>query len=82
MNEFVKRHTLLWLIPAFLLCFLVVGLPYWQTPYSKVSLPSTLLGMGPLAIVVVAAAVRALGKTGSVLKVLQKEAGHGSPWGV
>ena len=62
MNEFIKRNALLWLIPAFIISFLAVGLPYWQIPYAKVSLPNTLFGPGLLLIGIVAAAVRAFGK--------------------
>jgi hypothetical protein len=51
-----------WLIAAFVVSFFAVGLPYWQIPYAKVSLPSTLYGTGLLVVGVLAAAARAFGK--------------------
>lgn len=51
-----------WLIAAFVTSFFVVGYPYWQIPYAKVSLPSTLYGIGLLVVGVLAAAARAIGK--------------------
>jgi hypothetical protein len=51
-----------WLIAAFVVSFLAVGFPYWQIPYAKVSLPSTLYGPGLLVVGALAAAARAFGK--------------------
>jgi hypothetical protein len=51
-----------WLVAAFAIGFLAVGLPYWQIPYAKVSLPSTLYGPGLLVVAAGAAAARAFGK--------------------
>jgi hypothetical protein len=51
-----------WLGAAFVISFFAVGFPYWQIPYAKVSLPSTLYGAGLLVVGVLAAAVRAVGK--------------------
>jgi hypothetical protein len=51
-----------WLVAAFVISFFAVGLPYWQIPYAKVSLPSTLYGMGLVVVGVLAAAARAIGK--------------------
>jgi hypothetical protein len=42
--------------------FFVIGLPYWQIPYAKVSLPSSLYGPGLLVVGVLAAAARIFGK--------------------
>lgn len=53
----------LWLTVAFLVAFLVVGLPYWRIPYAKVSLPDTLYGLGPLVVGAAALVCRALGRT-------------------
>jgi hypothetical protein len=39
---------------AFVLCFLVTGIPYWSIPYNKVNLPSAVLE--PWLVVVPAAA--------------------------
>ncbi|MGH7870970.1 MAG: hypothetical protein ACREQO_01990 [Candidatus Binatia bacterium] len=47
---------------AFVITFFAVGLPYWQIPYSKVSLPDTLYGPGLLVVGMLAFAARAFGK--------------------
>jgi len=51
-----------WLVVAFVISFFAVGFPYWQIPYAKVSLPSTLYGTGLVVVGVLAAAARAIGK--------------------
>lgn len=48
---------------AFAVSFFVVGLPYWQTPYNKVNLPSTLLDYGLIVVVLAALLVRWLGNS-------------------
>ena len=45
-----------------MISFFTVGVPYWQIPYAKVSLPTTLYGMGLVVVGVLAAAARAVGK--------------------
>jgi hypothetical protein len=62
----------IWLAAAFVIGFFAVGLPYWQVPYSKVSLPSTLYGLGLLAVGILAAAVRLLSdaRLGTVILVI------------
>jgi hypothetical protein len=50
-----------WLAGAFAVSFLAVGIPYWQVPYAKVSLPSTLYGPGLIVVGVLAAATCAIG---------------------
>ena len=55
-------RAVVWLVAAFAISFFAVGLPYWQVPYSKVSLPSTLYGTGLIVVGVLAAAARAGGK--------------------
>lgn len=42
-----------WLTGAFLVSLLTVGLPYWSTPYYRLSLPDTLLEFAvvPLAVI-------------------------------
>ena len=57
-----KQGAKYWLAAAFAIGFLAVGLPYWQIPYAKVSLPSTLYAPGLLIVGVGAAAARAFGK--------------------
>ena len=57
-----KKAAKYWLAAAFAIGFLAVGLPYWQIPYAKVSLPNTLYGSGLLVVGIGAAAARAFGK--------------------
>lgn len=33
-------------IGAFLLCFFIVGVPFWNIPYANVSLPNSFFGIG------------------------------------
>lgn len=70
MDDFVKRNALLWLVLAFFVSFVVVGLPYWQIPYAKVSLPDALFGPGLLLVAIIAAGVRAFGKAHFLLASL------------
>jgi len=58
----MQLKTVYWLVAAFVVSFFAVGFPYWQIPYAKVSLPSTLYGTGLLVVGVLAAAARAFGK--------------------
>ena len=51
-----------WLVAAFVISFFAVGVPYWQIPYARVSLPTTLYDTGLVVVGVLAAAARALGK--------------------
>jgi hypothetical protein len=39
-----------WLLTAFVTCFLAVGIPYWLIPYRLVSLPDSLTGPGLFAV--------------------------------
>lgn len=39
-----------WLVAAFLVGFFAVGLGYWPIPYSKVSLPNSLYGIGLIVV--------------------------------
>src|SRR6266478_6596741 len=52
-----KKAAKYWLAAAFAIGFLAVGLPYWQIPYAKVSLPNTLYGSGFLVFCIVGATV-------------------------
>lgn len=70
MGEVIKRNTALWLVPAFIVSFVAIGVPYWQIPYAKVSLPNTLFGPGLLLVVILAAGVRAFGKAHFLLSLL------------
>jgi hypothetical protein len=58
----MQLKTAYWLVAAFVSSFFAVGFPYWQIPYAKASLPSTLYGTGLLVVGVLAAAARAFGK--------------------
>ncbi len=58
----MQLKTAYWLVAAFVNSFFAVGFPYWQIPYAKVSLPSTLYGMGLLVVGILAAAAHAFGK--------------------
>ncbi len=57
----MTRSSPLWLLIAFGLALLGVGFPYWQVPYSQVSLPNTLYGPGLVAVAVIALMVRSFG---------------------
>ncbi len=50
----------LWLILsiAFLTTFLVVGIPYWQIPYSQLALPTSIYGFGLWLIFIFAVILR------------------------
>lgn len=61
-TEASQLNALYWLTAAFVVGFFVIGLPYWQVPYSKVSLPSTLYGPGLFVVGVLAAVARTFGK--------------------
>jgi hypothetical protein len=58
----MQPNAVYWLAAAFVVSFFAVGFPYWQIPYAKISLPSTLYGMGLLVVGILAAAARAFGK--------------------
>ena len=70
MRHNMQPHAVYWLVAAFVISFFAVGLPYWQIPYAKVSLPNTLYGMGLLVVGVLAAAARAFGKARLLAVVL------------
>lgn len=54
----MKANLRVALVLAFLAVFFVVGLPYWQIPYSKASLPNSLYGWGLVVVLVLAAVLR------------------------
>jgi hypothetical protein len=66
----MKRFLSPWLIAAFLVSVLAVGIPYWKIPYSKVSLPNTLMTGALLVVVLAAALARFVGRNGFVATLL------------
>lgn len=50
-----------WLAGAACACYLMVGVPYWSVPYSRLSLPSAVLGPGLLAVGLASAVLLGLG---------------------
>jgi hypothetical protein len=66
----MNKSTRYWLAGAFLVGFLVIGVPYWPIPYNKVSLPDTLYGAGLFVVALAAAGARALGKAHFLLATL------------
>lgn len=40
---------------AFVICFLVVGIPFWNIPYARVNLPNAFFGLGVIAVFVTGA---------------------------
>jgi len=45
------------MIGAFMLCFFIAGIPFWNTSYSNLSLPNSFFGLGVIAVFSVAAAL-------------------------
>ena len=41
MRNNMQPNAVYWLAAAFGVSFFAVGFPYWQIPYAKISLPST-----------------------------------------
>jgi len=56
----VKRPAL-WLSGAFIAGLFAVGIPYWQVPYAKLSLPDSILGPALLVPFVAASLCRGSG---------------------
>ena len=52
-----------WLAAGFLIGFFAVGLEYWPIPYSKLSVPDSLYGLGVIVVGGAAALIRALSDT-------------------
>ncbi|MGH8109345.1 MAG: hypothetical protein ACREO1_11620 [Arenimonas sp.] len=59
----MTRKALPILSAAFLLCFLAIGIPYWQTPYASMSLPNSLFSFGLLLTSIVAMVLCARGSS-------------------
>lgn len=70
MRNKMQSKAVYWLVAAFVISFFLMGVPYWQIPYAKVSLPNSLFGMGLLVVGVLAAAARAFGKARHLAVVL------------
>lgn len=43
------------MIGAFILCFIIAGIPFWQTPYAQLAVPNAFFGIGAIAVFSVAA---------------------------
>lgn len=54
----MNQNTSTWLLIGFIVSFLVVGFPYWLTPYNQISLPNTLITPGLLIVIFTAIALR------------------------
>ena len=59
----MPHNAVFWLVAAFVIRFFFVGVPYWQIPYAKVSLPSTWFDTGLLVVGILTAAARAFVKS-------------------
>lgn len=42
---------------AFIVCFFIAGIPFWQIPYSNVTVPNAFFGFGTLVVFSMAAAL-------------------------
>lgn len=56
----MKSRPVFLLTAAFVLVFFAMGIPYWQIPYAKASLPDSLYGPLMATVVVAALVVRLL----------------------
>lgn len=65
----MNASTLVAIVCAFVVTFLAVGIPYWQIPYSKASLPSSLYDFG-MAVVFLAAAILRMGSKATFMQIL------------
>lgn len=59
----MSKNSPIVLAAAFVCAFFVIGLPYWQIPYSQASLPNDIWGLGLLAVVALAAIPRVVSAT-------------------
>lgn len=50
-----KDHV--WIVSGFLICFFVVGIPYWQIPYDEINLPGAILNSRLWVVVILSAVV-------------------------
>lgn len=60
----MKSHNWIWLVGALVAGFLAIGIPFWQVPYAKVSIPTTLMAPGLVAVALGAAVARFIGRSG------------------
>jgi hypothetical protein len=54
----MKPKKLFLFLSALVICYLAMGVPYWQKPYSNVSLPDSLYELGLWLVIASAAAFR------------------------
>ena len=64
------KRRVLWCSAAFIAGVIAVGIPYFQTPYSKLSLPDSILGPALWVPIVAASIIRAFGKCPFLATVL------------
>ena len=57
----MKPKKIFLLLPVLIICYLAMGIPYWQIPYSSVSLPDSLYDIGLWLVIAGAAAFRLYG---------------------
>ena len=57
----MKPRKIIPLLSALIICYVAMGIPYWQTPYSSVSLPDSLYDIGLWLVIGGAAAFRLYG---------------------
>jgi len=62
-------QSILVLSVSFVGCFLAIGIPYWGLPYSQVSLPNTLYGLGLALLFALSAAIRFTASAGTVATI-------------
>jgi hypothetical protein len=62
-------NSILVLSVSFVGCFLAIGIPYWALPYSQVSLPNTLYGLGLILLFALSAAIRFTASAGTVATI-------------
>ncbi len=63
---------------AWLLCFLVAGIPFWLIPYSKVTVPNSFPGVGVVAVFALAVGLVVAGAGATVGWLASRLAGSKS----
>jgi hypothetical protein len=66
----MKSANVVYVIAAFVVAFFATGIPYWQIPYSKASLPSSLYNLSLTVVFVASFTVRLLSKASFTQAIL------------